>query len=288
MRTTITAGLLTISAATLALPVWAQDDANTETVTVTAETVLATVNGTEITLGHVILMRSKLPEQYQTLPTNVLFEGILGQLIEQTVLANAVENDTVTTRLAIENDNRAFRANQALEASLEGAVSDADVQAAYDAKYSAIPEEFEFNASHILLASEEDALAVVEALNGGADFAETAMAKSTGPSGPAGGQLGWFGLGAMVPEFENGVAALEVGAVSVPVQTQFGWHVIKLNDKRVKPAPTLDEVREELFNELQSTVIEGVIEQLTAASTVERSSDGIDPDVILQNDLLLQ
>ena len=76
---------------------------------------------------------------------------------------------------------------------------------------------------------DDEAKAIVEELKGGADFAATAREKSTGPSGPGGGSLGWFGAGAMVPEFETAVAAMEAGDISDPVQTQFGWHVIKLN-----------------------------------------------------------
>ena len=77
------------------------------------------------------------------------------------------------------------------------------------------------------------------------------MAHSTGPSGPSGGELGWFGPGMMVPPFEEAVMAMEVGAVSEPVETQFGWHVITLNDTRSQAAPPLDEVREELAEEIR-------------------------------------
>jgi len=77
----------------------------------------------------------------------------------------------------------------------------------------------------------------------GADFATLAKERSTGPSGPRGGELGWFGTGQMVPEFEQAVIGLEDGAVSEPVQTQFGWHVVKRNDSRNKSAPSLDEVQ---------------------------------------------
>lgn len=276
MKTLFTAGVLTLATALNAVPAVAQDAPS-------ADTVLATVNGTEITLGHLVLMRAQLPQQYQNLPADVLFNGILDQLIEQTMISASVADDTPYTRYSIDNEIRGMRANQALDALLKDAVSEDDLKAAYDAKYADMPEEFEYNASHILLETEEDARAVIEDLNNGADFAETAAAKSIGPSAEAGGQLGWFGLGQMVAEFENGVSALEVEQISEPVQTQFGWHVIRLNDKRVKPAPEFEAVRAELEREAQGKLIDDYIAGLKAGASVEKMVEGIDPGVV--NDL---
>jgi peptidyl-prolyl cis-trans isomerase C len=101
-----------------------------------------------------------------------------------------------------------------------------------------------------LLETEEDAKAVIAELKGGADFAETAKAKSTGPSADNGGDLGFFTKGRMVPEFSEAAFAMKVGEVSsTPVQTQFGWHVIKVDDRRQAPPPSFEESVDQLRDE---------------------------------------
>ena len=257
---------------------------------VTADTVLATVNGTDITLGHVIVLRSQLPDQYKNLPDDVLLNGIVNQLIEQTLLADYAEaNITDIPRevnLALENEHRALYASVEIDAVTAQDISDADIQAAYDAQYGNLPPEPEFNASHILVETEDEAKAIVEQLNNGADFAALAKEKSTGPSGPNGGELGWFGLGQMVPEFEQAVTGLEVGAISEPVQTQFGWHVVKLNDKRDKPAPTLEQVRPQIMDSLRQAAVQAEIAKLKEGADITESMDGIDPATIRDTSLL--
>ncbi len=257
---------------------------------VTADTVLATVNGTDITLGHVIVLRSQLPDQYKNLPDDVLLNGIVNQLIEQTLLADYAEaNITDIPRevnLALENEHRALYASVEIDAVTAQDISDADIQAAYDAQYGNLPPEPEFNASHILVETEDEAKAIVEQLNNGADFAALAKEKSTGPSGPNGGELGWFGLGQMVPEFEQAVTGLQVGAISEPVQTQFGWHVVKLNDKRDKPAPTLEQVRPQIMDSLRQAAVQAEIAKLKEGADITESMDGIDPATIRDTSLL--
>ncbi|UWR22513.1 peptidylprolyl isomerase [Sulfitobacter sp. S190] len=269
--------------ATLALPALAQDTATPD-----ASTVIATVGGVDITIGHMIVARASLPEQYQQLPDDVLFEGILDQLVQQTALSQQFDGDLPTrVELQLENERRSLTAGEVVEASLADAVDDAEVQAAYEAQYGNTPAEEEFNASHILVETEEEAIAIKTQLDEGADFAELAREKSTGPSGPGGGSLGWFGKGAMVPEFEQAAVSLEPGAVSDPVQTQFGWHVVKLNEKRVKEAPALDTVREELELQIRQTRVQETIDAVTAKADIDRSgAEGIDPSVIKQLDLL--
>ncbi len=107
--------------------------------------------------------------------------------------------------------------------------------------------EKQLKARHILVKTEDEAKEIIKELEGGADFAELAKAKSTGPSGTKGGDLGTFGKGQMVPEFEAAAFALEVGEFSKePVKTQFGFHVIKVEDKLDQPLPTFEEAREQL------------------------------------------
>jgi len=261
---------------TLMLPAQAEDAPG-------VDTVLATVDGVEITLGHVIQTRQTLPPQYQQLPADVLFPGILDQLIQQSVLSASVEGEPKSVALAVENQRRSLMANLAIDAILATAVTDEKLQAEYDAAYGNVEAGQEYNAAHILVETEEKAKELVAEARGGADFAELAKEHSTGPSGPNGGSLGWFGAGMMVPPFEEATFALEVGAISEPVQTQFGWHVIKLNETRAIEAPSLDEVRGELEATVQQKAVEAQVLAMTAAANVDRSgAEGIDPAVLDQ------
>ncbi len=269
-------------AVSLTTPVAAQDE------TPDAQTVVATVNGTEITLGHMIIARATLPEQYQQLPDEVLFKGILDQLVQQTALSQSFDGDLPPrVALSLENERRSLIAGEVVESALKSAVTEEAIKAAYDAKYAEAEPTEEYNASHILVESEEEAKAIKAELDGGADFAQLARDKSTGPSGPGGGSLGWFGPGMMVPSFEAATIALEPGTVSDPVETQFGWHVIKLNETRKADVPALDAVRAELEGEVSKAAVQETIDAVTAAADVDRSgAEGIDQSLLKNLDLL--
>ena len=161
------------------------------------------------------------------------------------------------------------------------------MRAAYDETVASQPPVEEVHARHILVATEDEAKAVAEEIAAGADFAETAKARSTGPSGPRGGDLGWFAKGAMVPEFADAAFALKPGEVSAPVQTQFGWHVIKLEDRRVKPAPTFEEMREELTQQLQTKAAEAAVLAARESAEVERPENAPAASAIRRDDLLI-
>jgi peptidyl-prolyl cis-trans isomerase C len=252
-----------------------------------ADTVLATVNGRDITLGHIIVSTSQLPEQYQALPDDVLLQGILEQLIQQEIVATAARDDlSGAIRIGLENEERAYVAAMSLEAIAMQDISDEELQAEYDAQFGDVEPAMEYNASHILVETREEAEALIEELENGADFAELAREHSTGPSGPNGGQLGWFGPGMMVPSFEEATFALEVGEVSAPVETRFGWHVIILNETREQAAPSLEEVRFDLVEGLRQARVEAYIESLTAEATVDQPELDIDPSLIRNLDLL--
>jgi len=273
---------LLVSAAislSLAAPVAAQD----------ASTVLATVNGTDITLGHLIAMRAMLPAQYQELPDEVLYNGMLDQLIQQEVVADSLRgSEDARTKLTMENEDRAFLASVAIDAIAFDTIADADVQALYDANFADAGGDLEWNASHILVATEEEAQSLIDQLNDGADFVALAQEFSTGPSGPNGGALGWFGTGMMVPEFEAAVAGLEAGEISAPVQTQFGWHVVKLNESRISAPPALEDVRADLEEELRRQRVDAYLAELTEAAEITRPEVEIDMSLIRNIDLLTQ
>ncbi|WP_108860567.1 peptidylprolyl isomerase [Ruegeria sp. Alg231-54] len=252
-----------------------------------ADTVVANVNGDEITLGHVIASVAALPPNYSEVEDDVLYEFVIEQLIQQQLLAQQQDDLNRLNQLGLENEGRSMRAVQTVNALLGDVVTEESIQAAYDAEFGNFEGEDEFDASHILVATEEEAKEIKTLLDDGGDFAETAKEKSTGPSGPNGGSLGWFGKGQMVPEFENAVVSLEKGQISDPVQTQFGWHLIILNDTRKSEAPGLDAVREQLAQSLQQDAIQAKIDELTQQSQIERPAlDGVGPEVIRQIDLI--
>lgn len=255
-----------------------------------AATVLATVNGVDITLGHAIVMRERLPEQYQSLPDETLMSGILDQLIDQTLLA-AVESDTegsdpLEVKLHLENERRGTLAAMVVQERIGAPVDEAAVQATYDAQAAAFTPTKEFNASHILVASEDEAKDLITQIEAGEDFGELAKIHSTDPgSGPNGGSLGWFGAGQMVPEFETAVQSLTAGAISAPVQTQFGWHVIQLVEVRDTAPPPLEQVRAEIENQIRQEMLTAELDALRAAAKIERPDTGLAPEAIRQTDL---
>jgi len=270
----------------LALPAGmalAQDQGTTSG-NVAADTVVATVNGTDITLGEMIITRQQLPEQYQQLPDEVLFSGILDQLVQQQLLADTLEETPSRLEIALANEERALRAGEVLEDIYAEAVTDEAVQAAYEARVAEMGDSMEWNASHILVETQEEAAEIKDLVVGGADFAETAQERSTGPSGSSGGELGWFGPGMLVAPFEEALTTMETGDVSEPVQTQFGWHIVKLNDTRMQAAPALDEIRQEIVSQLQESALQARLDELGESAEVDRAADGdFDPAVI--NDL---
>lgn len=261
-------------AAVLANPVLAEDPS--------ADTVVATVNGENITLGNVIVAYATLPEQYQQLPAEVLFDGIIEQLIQHAALAQTHGPDLpASIKISLENERRSLVAANVIEQVMAGAVTEDKLKAAYDATYAGGEGEVEYDAAHILVETEEEAKAIVEELKGGADFATLAKAKSTGPSGPRGGSLGWFSAETMVPEFSAAVIAMEPGDISDPVQTQFGWHVILLNDSRTAAAPSLDEVRPDLELQIQREAVEAHVNMLVDQATIEKPEiEGLDREII--------
>ncbi|MEX0301993.1 MAG: peptidylprolyl isomerase [Leisingera sp.] len=247
-----------------------------------ANTVVASVNGEEITIGHMVMARENLPQQYKQLPDDVLYNAILDQLIQQTALKQQLRGEVPQyVQLSVENEERAMLAADVIEMIMSKASTEEKLRAAYDEKYSSGDGGDEFHAAHILVESEEDALEVKKELDAGADFATLAKEKSTGPSGPNGGDLGWFTTGRMVPEFEQAVLKLHSGEISGPVQTQFGWHVILLNERRKTEAPEFDKVRVQLADELRQKAVEDRVNELTAASKIERPEiEDLDPAIL--------
>lgn len=264
----------------LGAPILAQD--------VTADTVVATVNGTNITLGHMIATREALPDQYKSLPNETLFKGILDQLVQQTALEQSVADSlSKMDEINLENSRREYLSNSALYAVVTAAVTDAALQTAYDARFQDAAPQKEFSAAHILVDEEAKAIELKQELDNGADFAELAKANSTDTgSGAQGGNLGWFGLGAMVKPFEDAVVAAEIGKVVGPVKSDFGYHLILVSETRLAQKPTLDMMREELTAEIQQKVVAEHLKTITDGASIEKPGEALDPNLLSDLTLL--
>ena len=245
------------------------------------DTVVATVNGKEITLGMMATVRNGLPAEYRQLPDDVLFNGVLDQLIQQTALAEIGEGMmTQRDEIALEVERRAYLAGMLLDYTAKRAVDADKLKAAYDAKFAKAEPSREFHAAHIIVATEEEAKAVKAEIDGGADFATVAKAKSSDGAAANGGDLGWFGLGSMVQPFADAVAGMKDGEIKGPVQTEYGWHVIKLMESRLAAAPTLEEAAEQLSGDMRQKAVETRVSETVAKAKVEKHVEGIDPAVL--------
>ena len=253
----------------------------------TADSVMATVNGTEITLGHMVAVRDTLPAAYQQLPDEVLFAGILDQLIQQTALAEiGAANMTKRDEIALDVDRRAYLAGVVLDQTATTAVTEEGVQEAYKTRFEDAEPTREYNAAHIIVTTEEEAAAIKAEIEGGAEFADVAKEKSTDGAAANGGDLGWFGLDAMVKPFGDAVAAMKPGELAGPLQTEYGWHVVKLIDTRLAEAPTIEEVRAELEGDLRQKAVENRVTETVEKAKVERMDEGVDPAILKDQTIL--
>jgi len=234
---------------------------------------LAVVDGTPILRSEVTAYAATLPAQYQQ-AFDQIFPFLVQRLIDLALIdkaagADGLSDDEVVqeriARLTTEVMREVY-----MERLLAGAVSDQEVEARYQAFLEENPPVEEVRARHILLETEEEAREVIAALDGGIEFADLASERSTGPSAAQGGDLGYFTSEQMVPSFAEAAFALEPGSyTSEPVQTEFGWHVIQLEDRRPKDPPSFEEVAPQLTQELQGAAVESHIAGLRADADIE-------------------
>lgn len=274
LKTSILAALL----AAAPLAVLAQDKG--------ADTVVATVDGTPITLGEMIVMKQAAAQdpQMAEMGDAALYEIMLDQLIQQTAVA-AAGQESAGVRAQLEIQRRNTLAAAAIAAVAKAQPTDPEIQAAYDGLFAQAEPMTEYSAAHILVDSEEKAREIKVELDGGADFGTLAEQNSTGPSGPNKGDLGWFSADQMVAPFADAVKAMEKGQISDPVQTEFGWHVIQLNDTRMRDVPPLEQVRDQIGQMVLRDKVQAEIQRLTSAATVEKT-EGIDPALLNKTELL--
>ncbi|MBZ9603886.1 MULTISPECIES: peptidylprolyl isomerase [Phyllobacterium] len=227
------------------------DAAQADTAKADPDKVLATINGSKITNKDVDQISADLDPQFAKLPDDQRRLAALAAIIDIKSLAAKAEAEKLDqtpefqARLEFLKD-RALH-NDYFKQQVVDKITDADIRARYDKEIAAMPPQNEVRARHILVKTKEEAEAIIKQLDGGAKFEDVAKEKSTDGSAAQGGDLGYFGPGQMVPEFDKAANALEVGQYTKePVQTQFGFHVIKLEDKRTQQPPAFDQVKDQV------------------------------------------
>ena len=260
-------------AASVAVPAQAQSSAAAK------NPVVATVNGDKVMLSDLQALHADMPEQVRKIPFERIYRPLLEQVIQIKLVAARARADGLEKAPEVANRLRTFTERLLQQAYLTRHADRTINEDQLAEAYKTFSEEFrgdeEVKARHILVKTKKAAMAVIEALEKGGKFAELARQRSIGPSKAGGGDLGWFARGQMVKPFADAAFALKKGAfTATPVQTQFGWHVILLEDRRRKAPPPFEAKREELRAELGQKLMAAEIERLRAAAKIVR----FDPD----------
>ena len=247
----------------------------------TAQKVLATVNGEKITVADVEQLANSLPPQLRQQDPSQLLPKLIDALVVRKSLLIAAQKDKLGNDPKVKAE--IVRAQQqASDSVLQAAymtnalkpmVTDAAIQQAYDQFKGSFKGEPEVHARHILVKTEAEANDVIKQLKGGADFAALAKKVSTdkGSADAGGGDLGWFKKGDMLPEFSNAAFAMKKGETSAkPVKTQYGYHVIQVLDTRTEPAPTLDQVRDQIRAQLERQDAQQIADKTVSQMKVVR------------------
>jgi peptidyl-prolyl cis-trans isomerase C len=254
------AALLGVSAA----PLRAQNDP-----------VIARANGVDIHESDLAIAEDEIGSNMPQMAPDQKREYLITYLADVIVLSQAAEqqnlaNDPeVKQRLAFDRNKILMEAM--LQKAGQAAQTDDALHKVYDVAVKQMGNEEEIHARHILVPTEDEAKQIEAALKGGADFAKLAKEKSKDPSGAeSGGDLGWFTKDQMVPEFAEAAFKLNKGQISDPVHTQFGWHVILVEDKRIKPTPTFDQVKSQLQTYVAHRAQAELVDNLRKTAKIER------------------
>ena len=238
-----------------------------------SDPVVARVNGEEIRQSEVMNMAQSLPPQYQAQLMQI-YPLLVQRLIDFKLAGKAgraaglAEDDEVKARM-MQAEEQAIREIY-LTREIESRITPEVLQARYQVFLERNPPKIEHKARHILIETEDKAKELIVQLDGGADFAGLAKEHSTGPSGPQGGDLGYFAADQMVPEFSAAAEKLEPGQhTAEPVKTQFGWHVIKLEDRRETAPPPFEEVQTRLLEEMSQETVQAIFADLRDGAEVE-------------------
>ncbi len=254
---------LSVAVLTASLPALSQD-----------RITVATLNGETVYLDEIIAVAETLPAEYQQQGIAALYPQLVDEVVNSRLAAVAgkesgIDQDEVVAEAIRTAANRVI-GEAYITRKVSEQLTDEAIQTAYDAYVDDTASREQVTASHILVETEDEARAIIAQLNDGAEFAELAKEKSTGPSGPNGGELGSFGRGQMVPAFETAAFSMPAGSYSeTPVQTQFGWHVLKVYDKGIEAAPSLDEMRDQIVANLSRQSFSRIVEELRVGSSLD-------------------
>ena len=240
--------------------------------------VIAKVNGAEIRQSDLQLAEEDIgPNLPQGIAGDAKREYLISYMTDMILLAQDAEvqgtsaSDDFKRRFAIMRNKVLMEL--LLRNVAQKAVTDDAMRKVYDDATKQMATEEEVSARHILVKTEDEAKAVVADLKKGADFAETAKTKSTEPgAAQSGGDLGYFTKEQMVPEFAEAAFKLEKGKISEPVKSQFGWHIIKLEDRRKKPVPTFEQVKDQLETFVARKAQSDLVAKLRASAKIEKTA----------------
>ncbi len=251
------------------------------------QTEVANVNGKVLTLAHLMAEVASLSPEYLDLSDEFLYDNLLEKLVNEVLLSENAE-ESYSTSILIENQIRAVRASEYIENLLTDIPTYDNLAILYEQTIENYTPETEYSASHILVGTKDEAENISERLSEGENFVSLASEFSIGPSAKNGGYLGWFVPGQMVPDFEAAVLSLEIGMVSRPIQTEFGWHLIKLNGERIQSAPTLEELRPKLEVKLKERYLEKKLQELKKDAVINFIDTGVDKAIIKDSSLLFK
>ncbi len=239
-----------------------------------ADPVVARVNGTEIRASDVAAAEEEVGQSLQSLPPEDKRERLVSYLADTILVARAAELKKVQDTEAFKRRLNFLRNKTLMETMLQSEAKAATTEEAmrkvYDDATKQLAGQKEVHARHILVKTEEEAKAVAEELKKGGDFGEIAKAKSQDSSAAEGGDLGYFSQDQMVPEFAEVAFKLDKGQISDPVKTQFGWHIIKVEDKRDRAVPAFDKVKDQIETFVQRRAQSEILAKLRQGATIER------------------
>ncbi|WP_072395038.1 peptidylprolyl isomerase [Hyphomicrobium sp. CS1GBMeth3] len=238
------------------------------------DAVVAKLNGVEIKESDLEMAEAEVGSELHSIPEDKRKRLLLEFMIEMRLFADAADGQKLTSGPEFEKRlaywNMRAKRDAFYEASVRGGISEGVVRGIYDDKVKMIPREDEVEASHILVDSEDKAKEVLGKVEKGEDFAKLAEEYSSDPGSKAnGGKLGYFGKGQMVKEFEAAAFALKKGEVSKPVQSKFGWHIIKVEDRREKPLPTYEQVKDQILDSMVQQKGQQVAQDLRGKANIE-------------------
>ncbi len=233
----------------------------------TPDPVVARVGSDEIHASELSDAAASLPDELRNMPGPMLYPMLLDQLVDRRIIVQAARKQGLeadpAVRKSVERATDTALQNALLTREISPSLTEEAIKARYDRDFAGKPGEEEIRARHILVEDEATAKKIIADLKAGADFAELAKTTSKDPGAASGGDLGFFKKTDMLPEFADAAFALQVGKVTeTPVKTRFGWHVIRLEERRAAPPPTLEQVQADIR---QSLIQEGVTRVLTAA-----------------------